>query len=303
MKTILITGASGFFGKSLVEALQKTNVDCQFICVYNNNIIDISDPRFVFVQADLLDVSKHQTLMQRFKPTKCVHLAWYVAPQKFWSALENFEWMYASINLFKVFCENGGKFFLGAGSLAEYDWITGVLDEEKTQLNPQTIYGQSKKSLYEILKIIRDVYYKDVKLIWPRIGYFFGSNEPKQKLISKLVHNIKESLPLTLVNKDIKRPYVHVKYLGNILSKIILNLGEDIVFNLSATESYSLEEIVNFISAECGIQSTQIIYNAYKSSIFEPLQLIVNTEKMVQINTRQIPDTFFKDLRNMIRGE
>jgi len=298
--TCLITGASGFFGKALIEVLAQTKEERQFICLYNSNKWDICDPRFIWVQADLLDILCHQGLMEKYKPTHCIHLAWHVPPQNFWHAQENLEWLQASIYLFKAFCESGGRVFLGAGTLTEYDWSTGVLEEGKTPLLPNSLYGQCKKSLYEILKIIRASQYKDTVLIWSRIGYFFSVDEPSQKLISRLINSLITGAPLKLVDKNTKRPFAHVKYLGGFLANILLKQREDLVFNLSTTKTYALEEVVDFISSKLNTVPRNIAYGAYISPAREPLSIEIKTDILKGIFGNNIPDTFFDDLAEMI---
>jgi nucleoside-diphosphate-sugar epimerase len=303
MKTVLITGASGFFGKSFIEALgQESLDDHQFVCIANIKTIEIQDPRFKVIQADLLDTTGHQALMEAIKPTHCVHLAWHVPPQDFWNAYENVEWLYASVSLFKAFCDTGGKVFIGAGTIAEYDWKTGILDEEKTPLMPNTFYGQCKKSLYEILTSIRNAHYKNTVLIWPRIGYFFGSSEPSLKLISRIIDSIKTSTLLKLVSKETRRPYAHVRYLGKVLAYLLLNQEEDLVFNLSANTGYTLEEIVNYVNNKVLQSSAQVSYDAYNTSSAQPITLEVKTLSLEKILKSNIQDTFFEDLKEMIEA-
>lgn len=291
MKKIFITGASGFFGKALLKSLSQTNHDFECFAVYNSKKNDVFDKRITWVQADLLDKEGTQKLIERLKPSHCVHLAWHVPPQKFWNATENVDWLYASINLFQTFCQNGGETFLGAGSLAEYDLSSGVLDENKTPLSPDTIYGQCKKSLYEVIKKVRDAHYPNVGILWPRIGYFFGPGEPQGKLISKLIHHIKNNIPLNLASADFSRPYAHIKYWGNTVLPLIFNENkEDLTFNMSASKGYPLKDIATYIQSHFKDQATEINYGSYPST---PTSLYIKTNPMMEI-----PDTFFKDLEN-----
>lgn len=295
---ILITGASGFFGKSLVNALEQSVDDFECFCVYKTNALQSSDKRFQWVQCDLLNTETTEQLIKNIKPTHVVHLAWYVPPQQFWGARENIDWLYASINLFYAFCKNVGITFIGAGTLAEYNWSNGILEESTTPLLPNTLYGQCKKSLHEILTCIRNTHYTQTKIIWPRIGYFFGPDEPKEKLISKLIYNIKNTLPVDLASPEFKRPYAHVKYLGGAITKLLMtNAYEDVTFNLSFSISYPLKEIVDFIQEKLGKQSLQMNYGVYPSS---PMALDVKTTILKEKLDFEMLDTFYEDLEKVI---
>lgn len=296
MKKILITGASGFFGKNLLHSFITKEEEFECFCVYNSQKINIIDKRFKWVKANLLDEQQSKKLIEEIKPTHCVHLAWHVPPQQFWSASENVSWLYGSIRLFQAFCENKGQMFIGAGTLAEYDWSSGILDEQITPLIPNTLYGQCKKSLYEILKVIRDTNYPEVNIIWPRIGYFFGPYESSQKLIPKLINSIKNDLPINLASAEFSRPYAHVKYFSEIISNILISdNSKNLDFNLSSSKSYALKEIVDFLAKNLNKDINNIKYDVYPS---KPIDLLVKVDYL-KILGFEIPNTFFEDLRSL----
>jgi len=289
MRKILVTGASGFFGQALLKSLLKTDYDFECLAIYNTKKPDLVDRRITWFQVNLLDKENTQEFLRKLKPTHCVHLAWHVPPQKFWTATENIDWLHASINLFQAFCQNEGQVFLGAGSFAEYDWTSGVLDEIETPLEPATLYGQCKKSLHDIIKKVRDAYYSDVTILWPRIGYFFGPGEPKEKLIPMLMENIRGQKETNLALPEFSRPYTHIKYWGEVITKLLFSdIKGDLAFNMSAKKNYKLKEIVQFIQNKCPDNSSEINYGAYPST---PISLFVKTNPIVEI-----PDTFFDDL-------
>lgn len=297
---ILITGASGFFGRSLIRALKKSIKNFECYCFYKTNAHALSDERFKWIQCDLLNLDETRQLLSEIKPTHLVHLAWYVPPQQFWTATENVDWLHASTHLFQEFCKNSGRVFIGAGTLAEYDWASGVLHGEETPLEPKTLYGQCKKSLHEILLHLRKIHSSQTKIVWLRIGHFFGSEEPKEKLIPKLINSIKNNLPINLAAADFKRPYAHIHYFGEITEKLLsLNEIDDLTFNMSTAHSYSLKEIADFIKQTLNMQSDKIMYDAYPSM---PLYIDVNTDCLKKLGL-EIPDTFFNDLTKMIESK
>ncbi len=293
MKQILISGASGFFGKNILRALENSDEEAEYICVYNKTPIESSCEKIKWVHGDLLNTNDTANLIKCLKPTHLLHLAWHVPPKMFWTAKENYDWLYASINLFEFFCQEGGKVFVGAGTLAEYDWKTGFIDES-TSLNPNTLYGQCKKSLYEILLQLKMSRYPNTTLIWPRIGYFFGPGESPDKLIPKLISHLKKGISMDLASPGFKRPYAHVRYLSDIFKRILFNGSmADAAFNMSASTSYSLSQIVDYAVKKLGIKNKNINFGVYDSM---PMTLSVENKYLDTVMNFTIPDTFFEDL-------
>lgn len=288
MKIVLITGATGFFGQTIFSALK--DLKHQIIRTARND----GD-----IRTNLLDPIAQKSLLNKTNPDICIHLAWYVPPGEFWNSPMNMGWLDSSINLFREFCANGGKTFIGAGTIAEYDWSSGHINST-TPLAPPTLYGQCKKKLLDEIHSIRDKEYPNVKIIWPRIGYFFGEGEPPQKLMSRLVSSIQNKTPLTLLARNASRPYAHVKYLGQCYADM-LDLKKDAVFNLSAKNQPTFESIVNAVSQTLGISPDNITYGRQEDIRNEPLSLKIDTAVLKNCLGYNIADSFFDDLVTFVK--
>src|SRR5438105_280249 len=133
MKRVLVTGASGFIGRHALPHLEARGFEVHAPGHSSFNV---------------LDEKAHQPLLESIRATHLLHLAWDVTPGKYWTSLDNIEWVRASLSLFRHFAASGGKRWVGAGTCAEYDWSCGpVLSEETTPLRPTSLYGASKLSL------------------------------------------------------------------------------------------------------------------------------------------------------------
>jgi len=300
MKTILITGARGFIGKSTLRYLNTT--DLKIIGIYNKTsqselgkVADIE-----WIQSDLFDLEQQKMLFEKYKPEYLLHLAWSVPTGEFWHSLDNIKWLNLSIELFKNFCRNGGRYFIGAGSIAEYDWRCPELKEDGTSYQPYSLYGQCKRSLYEILKQLQRKYFSHVSIIWPHIGYFFGVDEPVNKFLSMLISKIKHKEPMYLLNQNTVRDYAHVRYLGKTLAYLIMNSKNDLLLNVSANNQLTLKSIVDFISQYYNVDTSNILYDKYQSPIYEPKSLKICTKRMEKIMGNKFEDTFFIDLKEMM---
>lgn len=299
MKKILITGASGFFGRHVISRLIQENF--HIIGTYHTASSEIVG-RFREVEWEKVDLHNddaRRALLKKYKPHVLLHLAWSVPTGEFWYSLDNLKWLMTSASLFREFCEEGGNHFIGAGTLAEYDWNHEELIEDVTPLNPKTLYGQCKKSLYEILGKLQENY-SSVTLTWLRIGYFFGEGEPKGKLISLLIEKVQRCELIKLVDGDTSRDYGHVKHFGELILHLIIS-PQNLVLNVSGGTLTKMRDLAEFIAQVLG-KPLDVLYGAYQPATIEPLVLRPNLDKMMNM-IGYCPNMLWDDLRFLIEND
>ena len=133
MKKLLITGASGFIGRHVVEELaSRSEYD---ITAVVSGRKEISFPENVRIEkADLLDPETIDNLIGKVQPELCCHFAWALNASGFKTSPLNLQWLEASIRILRLFVKNGGKKFLFAGSSSEYTVKSGVSEERTPPL-------------------------------------------------------------------------------------------------------------------------------------------------------------------------
>jgi nucleoside-diphosphate-sugar epimerase len=82
MSRVLVTGASGYVGRQVVEALRRRGHDV---------VAGSSRPRDGAVAADLLAPGGAVALVAEAGAERLVHLAWYAEHGRFWTAPENLD--------------------------------------------------------------------------------------------------------------------------------------------------------------------------------------------------------------------
>ena len=116
---VLITGASGFIGKHLIDILDLNNA-YEIHAIYNLKKPNKNLDKVKWHKLDLFKDHDVEELINKIQPTYIIHLAWYTEHGKFWSSKKNKDWMLASIKLFKEFKKYGGRRFITSGTKAEY---------------------------------------------------------------------------------------------------------------------------------------------------------------------------------------
>lgn len=184
MKTITVTGATGFIGNHVVSYLQAYRDDYRVVAVGR-------DPEKLekLIQqygVDVLAVDIHDEVDNWFsflgKPDILIHLAWggldnYMADSHFDSELPK------QYRFIKNLVENGLTNLTVAGTCFEYGLQNGLLTES-TPASPVTSYGVAKDSLHQFLKILQKK--SSLNLKWLRYFYMYGDGQSPRSLMSLL---------------------------------------------------------------------------------------------------------------------
>lgn len=181
MKKILITGASGFIGRYVTQEMIKRGYT-----VYAPSLMPtgIKQEGLIECELDFFNTSELVKYLATHRFENLIHLAWYVGPKCHMSP-GNMDWLSMSLELLKLFAANGGKRFLGAGSVSEYDFSYGLLQEDKTPLTNPSLYGQAKAALYNIGKIFCQQ--QDISFKWARIFNLYGPYERAARLMPSVI--------------------------------------------------------------------------------------------------------------------
>ena len=182
MKRVLVTGATGFIGRHCLPLLSEGG--------YEVYAVSSKEPKenqsgVHWHQVDLLDIGFAAQLIATVRPTHLLHFAWYAVPGEYWSSLENFHWVQASLGLLQAFEKAGGRRVVMAGTCAEYDWTYGYCSEQRTPLLPSGAYGACKHSM----QIMLDGFARQTRIsaAWGRIFFLYGPHEHPHRLVSSVI--------------------------------------------------------------------------------------------------------------------
>ena len=243
---ILITGATGFIGRHCCAKLNLLGHEVHGVTSKSNFE---SDGTVHWHKANLLDSKQTKSLISSIKPTHLLHFAWYAEPGKYWTSVENYQWVKASLTLFEEFTESGGKRITVAGSCAEYDWGFKSYNESSTPLNPATLYGTCKHSLQLMLSSYATM--RGVSFAWGRIFSIYGPHEHPDRLCSSVINALLSKRKIKCSNGDLVRDYLHV---DDVAHAFVLLMTSDLegTVNVCSGIGLKLEELVGKIEAKIG---------------------------------------------------
>lgn len=171
-------------------------------------------PSLHVVESDLLDEVTLDQQVRRIRPECCIHLAWYVEPGKYPSALENMDLLRASLRISETLANVGCQRLIAAGTLFEYDLdlaSSGSRDgavSESSPTRPRHLYAASKLALFEALQQFCKLAGMD--LAWTRLFYQYGPFENPRRLVPVLINSLLRGQPAELTPGEQVCDYLHV---------------------------------------------------------------------------------------------
>lgn len=246
MKKVLLTGATGFIGRHCLPLLLAQN--CEVHAVYSK-VPEEAHPGLQWHRANLLDSSQVSMLMAQVQPTHLLHFAWYAVPGKYWTSLENFRWVQASLDLLQAFVVHGGHRAVMAGTCAEYDWKYGYCSEQITPLLPATLYGTCKHSLQAMI----DAFSRKTGLssAWGRIFFLYGPREHPDRLVSFVIRSVLQGEPARCSHGNQIRDFLHVE---DVASAFVALLDSDLhgPVNIASGLPIALKAVICKIGQKLG---------------------------------------------------
>ncbi len=278
LKKVLITGGTGFIGRNVVAELINCGYEVHSIVC---NRIAPEREGLVQYKMNLMDLSDVENFTKEHKFENIIHLAWYTDTKCIVSDL-NVDWTIATLNLLRCFKENGGKKFLGAGTISEYEYKYGYFLEDSTPTDSQTLYGNSKNAIFNIAKI----YCKQngIEFKWPRIFNVYGPAEKSKRLVSSVINSCINGENI-LVSDCLKfQDYLHVEDVAKGIVDVFENDIHGAV-NICSGKPVQLRTIVEKITELTNFKG-EVLWGAVPAA-FDYNLVVGNNEKLKSIGWKQ----------------
>ena len=222
MRTVLLTGATGFVGSNIFKALFKLNA--QIIPVVRSgkesSLQNHPSVSRIVSSPDIFQENADWWAEQFRGVDVVIHSAWYTEPGKYLQSPKNLDCLIGSMNFAKGVVSAGVRRFVGVGTCFEYDLTSGLLSKD-TPLNPLTPYAGAKAALY--MGLSRLLPERSVEFAWCRLFYLYGEGEDERRLVSYLHRQLSRGKEALLSSGEQVRDYVDVSIAGWLIAKIALS--------------------------------------------------------------------------------
>jgi dTDP-6-deoxy-L-talose 4-dehydrogenase (NAD+) len=185
MKKILVTGANGYLGRYVIDALLKFN-DIEVIAC--DITLDSVNKKASRLELNLFEQNMDTIFVKTGSPDICFHMAWKDGFAH--NSDAHMKYLSSHYLFCKSIIEQGIKHLAVMGSMHEIGYYEGAIDEN-TQCNPLSHYGVAKNALRQSLQIMlqkRD----DICFQWLRAYYIYGDDKYNHSIFTKLVQAAEE---------------------------------------------------------------------------------------------------------------
>jgi len=218
-KTVLITGASGFVGRHVLNNLIDRKFKVRAIVRKDKeNFFKNKNYKVELIKTDdLFEESADWWKEQCRGVDTIIHIAWYVEPGKYLQSIKNINCLTGSLNLAKGAIQAGIRRFIGIGTCFEYDLNFGSLSIN-TPLKPTTPYAAAKAGLYTILSQLLPS--QSIEFTWCRLFYLYGEGEDERRLVPYIDKQLFEGNKADLTSGKQVRDFLDVSKAGKIIADL-----------------------------------------------------------------------------------
>ncbi len=288
MRTIVVTGGSGFIGSNLCNKLIENNN--KVICIDNldayyspaikrKNIKNLlKKPNFVFFKTDIRNSLKTKKIFKKYKPTHVVHLAALAGVR---ASIEN-AGKYADVNLIGTISvldaarEVGVKNFILGSTSSVYGATKRIpFKEEAITDMPLAPYPASKKAAEVMAYSYHNLF--DLNISCLRFFTVYGPHVRPDMMAYTIMDDIVKDKQITLFdNAKLRRDWT---YVDDVCEGIISSINKPLKFeiiNIGRGEPIMLTDFVNKIERLSGKKAK---IKLVKTPLTEPTETFADISK------------------------
>jgi nucleoside-diphosphate-sugar epimerase len=275
---ILVTGATGFVGRHVINELLKYNHQVIAATRKSNFSSSQNKLNYTFLDIDNLDTNKNY-FSYFGNPDLLIHLAWQGLPN--YKSLFHFENnLPVHYSFLKNMVVNGLKNLTITGTCFEYGMKEGCLSENMIT-DPQNSYALAKDTLRKFLFELQKQHPFDCK--WIRLFYLYGEGQNANSLLSQLQRALQNGdQEFNMSGGEQERDYLPVEKVAEYIVTIALQNKISGIINCCSNTPIKVKELVENYLKETG-QEIKLNLGYYPYTDYEAMSFWGDDTKLKKI--------------------
>lgn len=249
-KNVLLTGASGFLGSSILKKLILNDFNVLVIARSNSNgfrLEGLSSNFTKFVSDTFYSKELAKKINKIFPNYTMINSSWKGvdsgARNSIWQIKDNFDINFSLLNLAK---ETACDHFITLGSSAEYGALNKKIFEDDHE-RPSTIYGKAKL----LVNIASEAFLNDANIKYTNLRVFniYGPYDNENRFISYVIKSLLSEFSPDVTSCRQRLDYLYSEDFSEAVLKVVKHKPEGI-YNLGSGSTIELKKLIEIICSK-----------------------------------------------------